>query len=291
MSDWFYERLSQQDNSFLVFEGPNNPMHVGAVQIFDAGAAAAAAGRHRPRAHRGVRRLAAAPDPALPAAARPHADRAPPDLDRRRALQHPLPRAPLAAAAAGRRAAAQAHWSAASSRSTSTAGSRSGRCGSSRGSRATALAIVSKIHHCMVDGISGVDLLAVLLTPEPIEKIDPPHVVAAAPGAERRAARARRGGARAARAARRRGRAARPRARPRSRARAARAPGSARSGASAAAPACSRRARRSTSPSARTGASTGCRWTCAGCAASRSGSASPSTTSCSPPRRAACGAS
>ena len=35
-------------------------------------------------------------------------------------------------------------------------------------------AIVSKVHHCMVDGMSSVDLLAVLLTVEPTDEIDPP---------------------------------------------------------------------------------------------------------------------
>ena len=35
-------------------------------------------------------------------------------------------------------------------------------------------AIVSKVHHCMVDGIASVDLLAVLLTIEPTDHADPP---------------------------------------------------------------------------------------------------------------------
>jgi WS/DGAT/MGAT family acyltransferase len=35
-------------------------------------------------------------------------------------------------------------------------------------------AILSKIHHCMVDGMSSVDLLAVLLTIEPTDHVDPP---------------------------------------------------------------------------------------------------------------------
>jgi len=35
-------------------------------------------------------------------------------------------------------------------------------------------AIVSKVHHCMVDGMSSVDLLAVLLTIEPTDHADPP---------------------------------------------------------------------------------------------------------------------
>jgi diacylglycerol O-acyltransferase / wax synthase len=34
-------------------------------------------------------------------------------------------------------------------------------------------AVISKIHHCMVDGMSSVDLLAVLLTPFPTEAIEP----------------------------------------------------------------------------------------------------------------------
>jgi diacylglycerol O-acyltransferase len=36
------------------------------------------------------------------------------------------------------------------------------------------VAIVSKTHHCMVDGIAGSDLMSVLMTPEPLEKIEPP---------------------------------------------------------------------------------------------------------------------
>ena len=36
------------------------------------------------------------------------------------------------------------------------------------------VAFCSKVHHCMVDGVSGAELLAALLTPEPQEKPDPP---------------------------------------------------------------------------------------------------------------------
>ena len=35
-------------------------------------------------------------------------------------------------------------------------------------------ALVTKVHHCMIDGISGVDLLKTLLTPEPIDDFEPP---------------------------------------------------------------------------------------------------------------------
>lgn len=36
------------------------------------------------------------------------------------------------------------------------------------------LAVISKVHHCMVDGVSGSELIAALLTSEPQEKPDPP---------------------------------------------------------------------------------------------------------------------
>ena len=35
------------------------------------------------------------------------------------------------------------------------------------------IAMISKVHHCMVDGVSSVDLLNVLLTPYPIENFEP----------------------------------------------------------------------------------------------------------------------
>ncbi len=34
-------------------------------------------------------------------------------------------------------------------------------------------AIVTKTHHCMIDGIAGIDLMTVLLTPEPVTEIEP----------------------------------------------------------------------------------------------------------------------
>jgi len=35
------------------------------------------------------------------------------------------------------------------------------------------IAFISKVHHCMVDGVSSVDLLNVLLTPYPVETVEP----------------------------------------------------------------------------------------------------------------------
>jgi len=34
-------------------------------------------------------------------------------------------------------------------------------------------AVITKVHHCMIDGMSSVDLLEVLLTPQPTETIEP----------------------------------------------------------------------------------------------------------------------
>ncbi len=40
-------------------------------------------------------------------------------------------------------------------------------------------AIISKVHHCMIDGVSGVDLLSLLMSPDPEpEIVDPPPFVA-----------------------------------------------------------------------------------------------------------------
>jgi WS/DGAT/MGAT family acyltransferase len=35
-------------------------------------------------------------------------------------------------------------------------------------------ALISKVHHCMIDGVSGVDLLQMLLSPDPEASLDPP---------------------------------------------------------------------------------------------------------------------
>ena len=69
-------------------------------------------------------------------------------------------------------------WPAASCRSSSTAASRCGRSGSSKGSRTTASPLISKTHHCMIDGVSAVDLATVLLSASPeaaIGEIPPWH--------------------------------------------------------------------------------------------------------------------
>ena len=37
MARYKYDRLSAEDNAFLVGEGPTTPMHVSAIEIFEAG--------------------------------------------------------------------------------------------------------------------------------------------------------------------------------------------------------------------------------------------------------------
>ena len=44
MSDFAYTRLEELDRSFLIYESPNSPMHVGAVQLYDGAALRGPAG-------------------------------------------------------------------------------------------------------------------------------------------------------------------------------------------------------------------------------------------------------
>ena len=76
-----------------------------------------------------------------------------------------------------------------SSPSAWTAPSRSGRCGWSTGSRAAASRSSTRCHHCLVDGVSGVDITTVLfdLDREPAEPASPEPWLPRA-GAQRRAA-------------------------------------------------------------------------------------------------------
>ena len=75
-----------------------------------------------------------------------------------------------------------ARWPRACSPSTSTATSRCGRCGWSRASSDGRWALLSKVHHCMVDGVAATDLMSVMFSDD-----DRPRAagasVAPAPGA------------------------------------------------------------------------------------------------------------
>ena len=174
MSDFFYARLSQLERSFLVYEGPNSPMHVGATQIFEAGPL------RRPDGPIDLERIERYVLSRLHKIPRYRQRLAETPIER-----HPIwiddPRFNI-------------HYHVRHVRLPRPGDERLlkrmvGRIFSQRldrgkplwemwlieGLEGDRLAMVSKIHHCMVDGISGVDLLAALLTEEPLPHEEPPH--------------------------------------------------------------------------------------------------------------------
>ena len=174
MSDFFYDRLTQLDRSFLVYEGPNSPMHVGATQIYEA------APLRRPEGGIDLERIEEYVQSRLHRIPR----------YRQRLAYTPIERHPIWIDDAR----FNIHYHVRHVRLPRPGDERLlkrmvGRIFSQHldrgkplwemwlieGLEGDRLAMVSKIHHCMVDGISGVDLLAALLTAEPIEKGDPPH--------------------------------------------------------------------------------------------------------------------
>ena len=168
-----YERLSFLDNTFLAMEGPNNPMHVGGTLVFDEGTLRTGDGgldierirrfigarlQHVPRYRQRLQWIPIERHPVW-------VDDAHFDLSyhvRHTALPHPGTEAQLEEFA--------------------------GQVLSQHLDRAKPLwevwvvegivgdrfALVSKVHHCMVDGVGGVDLLNVLLTPYPSDDVGEP---------------------------------------------------------------------------------------------------------------------
>jgi len=175
MGDFAYTRLTELDRSFLIYEGPSSPMHVGAVQIFDA---APLRSREGPidferlleyvgsRVHlipRYRQRVEAAPVGGHPIWVddarfnlRYHVrhTRLPKPGDER------LLKRQCARILEQRLDLHKPPW----------------EMWLVEGLAGDRVALVSKTHHCMIDGVSGVDLMSVLMTPEPLEKIDPPPV-------------------------------------------------------------------------------------------------------------------
>jgi WS/DGAT/MGAT family acyltransferase len=173
MTHYTYERLSYEDNGFLRMETPTNPMHVAGVQIFAAGPLATADGGidaasirrltesvlHRIPRYR--QKLAWIPgqdhavwvdDPnfnldyhvrhtALP---RPGTERQLKQLAAR-IMEQPLDRS-------------RPVW----------------ETWVVEGLEGNRFAMITKIHHCMIDGSSGVDLSQILQSPEPTREIRKP---------------------------------------------------------------------------------------------------------------------
>jgi diacylglycerol O-acyltransferase / wax synthase len=174
MASYAYERLSFLDNSFLIMEGPNTPMHVAGTATYEASALRTPEGGidvDRIRAYVSSRlhlipryrqRLAFIPIENHPvwidddhfnihyhvrhtALPRPGDERQLKRLAARIMAQHLDRSKPL-----------WEMWV--------VEGLEGG----------ATFAVISKIHHCMVDGMSSVDLLNVLLQPEPVDSFEPP---------------------------------------------------------------------------------------------------------------------
>jgi WS/DGAT/MGAT family acyltransferase len=171
VSDYAYERLTQFDNTFLIFENPNAHMHVGSTQIFEPGPLATAEGgidveRIRryveSRLHlipRYRQRLARTPIENHPVWV---------DDDRFNIFYHVrhtrLPRPGderLLKRVAGRVMSQQLDFHKPLWELWVIEGLEGGR-----------FAIVHKSHHCMIDGISGADILSTLLSLKPTAKIE-----------------------------------------------------------------------------------------------------------------------
>src|SRR5262245_26146648 len=180
MAKSFYERLTAQDSSFLVFEGPTTHMHLGGTSIFEIGPLGTANGGvdiDRIRAYIAARlhfipryrqRLAFVPVTNWPVWV---------DDDRLNLNYHvrhtSLPRpgdeaqlkqltARIISQQLDRGKPLWELWI--------VEGLQGGR-----------FAMVLKTHHCVVDGISGVDLMSVLLTPTPDAALETPPPWAARP--------------------------------------------------------------------------------------------------------------
>ncbi len=166
-----YERLSAQDSSFLVFEGPNTHMHVGGTAIFEVGPLAAPGGGvdiERIRAYVASRlhwlpryrqRIAYVPVENAPV----WVDDAHFNLNyhvRHASLPRPGNERQLKRLC-GRIMSQQLDRGKPLWELWFVEGLEGGR-----------FAMVNKSHHCMVDGISGVDLVSILLSATPDTAID-----------------------------------------------------------------------------------------------------------------------
>jgi len=173
MPSFFYDRLSFLDNSFLIAESPTNHMHIAGTATYDAGPL------HRPDGGIDVERIRKYVESRLhlipryrQVLARTPIENHPVWVDdqhfnidyhvRHTALPRPGDETQLKALS-GRIMAQQLDRS----KPLWEMWVVEGLDGGDR------FALITKVHHCMIDGMSSVDLLEVLLSPMPTDTIDP----------------------------------------------------------------------------------------------------------------------
>jgi WS/DGAT/MGAT family acyltransferase len=175
MSGFAYARLTGLDRSFLIYESPSSPMHVGAVQIYEAGPLRGADGSIdieriqawvESRLHRIPRyrqRVVSAPFDGHPI----WVDDA--RFNLRYHVRHSrLPRPgtdrilkrTCARLLEQRLDLSKPPW----------------ELWVVEGLENDRVAVVSKTHHCMIDGSSGVDVMTLLMAAEPTGEVEPPPV-------------------------------------------------------------------------------------------------------------------
>jgi WS/DGAT/MGAT family acyltransferase len=173
MRDAFFERLTQLDHSFLIYEGPSAPMHVGSTLLFESGPL------RRPDGGVDFERIAAYVASRLPRIPRYRQRLAWTPLgghpvwvdDDRFNLHYHLRHSRLPRPGDER----QLKRTAARIQSQHLdRGKPLWELWVIEGLEGDRFALVAKTHHCMIDGVSGSDLIAVLLDPEPTESIETP---------------------------------------------------------------------------------------------------------------------
>jgi WS/DGAT/MGAT family acyltransferase len=169
-----YERLSALDNSFLVLEGANTPMHVGSAAVFDAAPLLGPGGgvEFERFARHVASRLHLIPRYRQKIASIPLVGRAVWVDDKSFNLHYHLRHTRLP------NPGDEPQLKRLCARIMSQALDRGKPLWETwivEGLEGGRMAMISKVHHCMVDGISGVDLLAVLMSPtaEPPEDENP----------------------------------------------------------------------------------------------------------------------
>lgn len=186
MPRYSYERLSAQDNSFLLVERPNAHMHVAGVQIFEAGPLRTPEGGIDIVA---IKRATAAVLHLIPRYRQklkwiPYESRAVWVDDRRFSLDYHIRHTALP------RPGTDEQLRALAARVMSQQLDRGKPLWESwivEGLEGDRFAFINKIHHCMIDGASGVDLAQILLSLTPDQElVDPlPYIPRPAPsGAE-----------------------------------------------------------------------------------------------------------